>query len=261
MRKFGLIGYPLTHSFSQRYFTEKFEREGIADCVYSNFSIGSIGELGAVLADAELCGLNVTIPYKQQVMPFLDALSPVAEAIGACNCIRIEGGRRIGHNTDVVGFEQSLVKQLSGHHRKALVLGTGGAAKAVEWVLRRLGIDYLSVSRRAGGDGSGGDGAGAGRPGHGAGSIGYADVDAALLATHTLIVNTTPVGMYPDISVCPPLPYEALTRQHYLFDLVYNPARTLFLQKGEAHGAVVENGYDMLVLQAEESWRIWNSPL
>ena len=243
MRKFGLIGYPLTHSFSQRYFTEKFEREGIADCVYSNFSIGSIGDLGAVLADAELCGLNVTIPYKQQVMPFLDSLSPVVEAIGACNCIKIEGARRFGFNTDVVGFEQSLVKRLSGHHRRALVLGTGGAAKAVEWVLRRLGIEFLSVTREP-------------RPGRPA--IGYADVDAGLLATHTLIVNTTPVGTYPNVSECPPLPYEALTSRHYLFDLVYNPDRTLFLQKGEAHGAVVENGYDMLVLQAEESWRIWN---
>ena len=244
MRKFGLVGYPLTHSFSQRYFTEKFEREGIADSVYSNFSLEFIGDLAAVLADAELCGLNVTIPYKQQVMSFLDSLSPVVEAIGACNCIRIEGGRRFGHNTDVVGFEQSLVKKLSGHHRRALVLGTGGAAKAVEWVLRRLGIDFLSVSRAVG-----------------PGAIGYADVDAALLDTHELIVNTTPLGMYPNVSVCPPLPYEAFTPRHYLFDLVYNPARTLFLENGEARGAVVENGYEMLVLQAEESWRIWNSPL
>jgi shikimate dehydrogenase len=244
MRKFGLIGYPLTHSFSQRYFTEKFEREGIADCVYSNFSIPLIAFLAAVLADGELCGLNVTIPYKKDVIDFLDVLSPVVEATGACNCIRISGGRRFGHNTDVVGFEESLVKKLSGHHRSALVLGTGGAAKAVEWVLRKLGIDFLSVSRAAG-----------------SGAIGYADVDAALLDTHELIVNTTPLGMYPNVSVCPPLPYEALTPRHYLFDLVYNPARTLFLEKGEARGAVVENGYAMLVLQAEESWRIWNSPL
>jgi shikimate dehydrogenase len=241
MRKFGLIGYPLTHSFSQRYFTEKFEREGITDSVYTNFSIPSIAFLAAVLDDAELWGLNVTIPYKKDVIDFLDVLSPVVEAIGACNCIKISGGRRFGHNTDVVGFEQSLVKKLSGHHRKALVLGTGGAAKAVEWVLRKLGIDFLAVSRVAG-----------------PGAIGYADVDAALLGTHELIVNTTPLGMYPNVAVCPPLPYEALTPRHYLFDLVYNPARTLFLEKGEARGAVVENGYEMLVLQAEESWRIWN---
>jgi shikimate dehydrogenase len=241
MRKFGLIGYPLTHSFSQRFFTEKFEREGIADCVYSNFSIPSIAFLAAVLDDAELCGLNVTIPYKKDVIDFLDVLSPVVEAIGACNCIRISEGRRFGFNTDVVGFEQSLVKKLAGHHRRALVLGTGGAAKAVEWVLHRLGIGYLSVSRVAG-----------------PGSIGYADVDAALVGSHELIVNTTPLGMYPNVGECPPLPYGALTPRHYLFDLVYNPARTLFLEKGEAYGAVVENGYEMLVLQAEESWRIWN---
>ena len=241
MRKFGLIGYPLTHSFSQRFFTEKFEREGIAGCVYTNFSIPSMADLAAVLDDPELCGLNVTIPYKKEVIDFLDVLSPVVEAIGACNCIKIEGGRRFGFNTDVVGFEQSLVKKLAGHHGRALVLGTGGAAKAVEWVLHRLGIGYLSVSRVAG-----------------PGTIGYADVDVALLGAHELIVNTTPLGMYPNVLVCPPLPYEALTPRHYLFDLVYNPARTLFLQKGEARGAVVENGYEMLVLQAEESWRIWN---
>ena len=140
MRHYGLIGYPLSHSFSQRYFTEKFDREGITGCSYTNFSISSIDELPKVLADPELCGLNVTIPYKQQVIPFLDVLSPVVEAIGACNCIRIEDGVRTGHNTDVVGFERSLVKKLGDHHRQALVLGTGGAAKAVEWVLQQMGI-------------------------------------------------------------------------------------------------------------------------
>jgi shikimate dehydrogenase len=237
-----LIGYPLTHSFSQRFFTEKFEQGGIADCVYSNYSLASIAELSGVLADDELCGLNVTIPYKQQVLPFLDVSSPVVSAIGACNCIRILEGRRYGHNTDVVGFEQSLLKKLASHHRRALVLGTGGAAQAVHWVLQKLGISFLSVSRAAG-----------------AGVIGYADVDASLLASHTLVVNTTPVGMYPNVGECPPLPYAALTSRHYLFDLVYNPAKTLFLEKGEAAGAVVENGYEMLVLQAEESWRIWNA--
>ncbi len=241
MRTFGLIGYPLTHSFSQRYFTEKFEREGIADTIYSNYSLASISELSGVLADGGLRGLNVTIPYKKEVIAFLDASTAVVKEIGACNCISIPDGRRFGHNTDVVGFEQSLVKKLKGHHRSALVLGTGGAAKAVEWVLRRLGIEYLSVSRAAG-----------------PGTIAYADVDAALVDRHALIVNTTPLGMYPNVSGCPPLPYTALTPRHYLFDLVYNPARTLFLQKGEAQGAVVENGYEMLVLQAEESWRIWN---
>ncbi|HEY6900621.1 MAG TPA: shikimate dehydrogenase, partial [Puia sp.] len=146
MRRYGLLGYPLTHSFSQRYFTEKFKQEGITDCSYSNFSLPDIGELTEILADGSLCGLNVTIPYKEKVIAFLDERSPVVEEIGACNCIRITGGRKAGYNTDVVGFEQSLVKKLGGHHREALVLGTGGAAKAVEYVLRKLGIGYRLVT-------------------------------------------------------------------------------------------------------------------
>jgi len=248
MKRYGLIGYPLSHSFSQRYFTDKFEREGIRDCQYSNFSLPAIGALSSVLADTTLCGLNVTIPYKQQVMPFLNTLSAVVEEIGACNCIRIEAGRLTGYNTDVVGFERSLVRQLSPHHRMALVLGTGGASKAVEYVLRKLGIGYRRVSRSPG-------------PEHkdGGGDLGYDQVDAGILAEALLIINTTPVGMYPRVDECPPLPYEALTSRHYLFDLIYNPERTLFLQKGEARGAAVENGQEMLILQAEESWRIWNS--
>ena len=163
MRRYGLIGYPLSHSFSQRYFTEKFEREGIRDCTYSNYSIGEIGELSGVLADPLLCGLNVTIPYKQQVITFLHELSPVVGEIGACNCIRVIDGRLIGYNTDVVGFEQSLVRHLAPHHRRALVLGTGGAAKAVEYVLRKLGIGYRMVSRR---------------PRPDTGDLGYEQVDA-----------------------------------------------------------------------------------
>ena len=244
MRRYGLIGYPLGHSFSQRYFTEKFEREGISDCTYSNFSLGQIGELPAVLGDAALCGLNVTIPYKEQVISFLDALSPVVEEIGACNCIRVADGMLTGHNTDVVGFEQSLVPQLGAHHRQSLVLGTGGASKAVEYVLRKLGIAYRLVSRRPRSD---------------TGDLGYEDVDAGLLGLSTLVINTTPVGMYPHTDECPPLPYEALTPGHYLYDLIYNPERTLFLRNGEQRGAIVKNGQEMLVLQAEESWRIWNA--
>jgi shikimate dehydrogenase len=242
MRRFGLIGYPLTHSFSQKYFTEKFGREKINDCTYSNFSLRSIDELPAVLADPELFGLNVTIPYKQQVIPFLVELSPVVEAIGACNCIRIVGGRLIGHNTDVAGFERSLHRQLKPYHRRALVLGTGGASKAVEYVLRKLGIGYRLVSRR---------------PRPDTGDIGYDEIDGELLAEALLIINTTPVGMYPNVGECPPLPYAALTSRHYLYDLVYNPERTLFLQRGAERGAAVENGHEMLIIQAEESWRIW----
>ena len=245
MRRYGLIGYPLTHSFSQKYFTEKFGKEGIKDCTYSNFPIEGISALPAVLADGELCGLNVTIPYKEQVSEFLDERSPVVAAIGACNCIKIVAGRLTGHNTDVVGFEQSLLPKLGSHHRRALVLGTGGASKAVEYVLGKLGIDYRLVSRRPGVDSE---------------ELGYAEIDAALLGEYTLIVNTTPLGMYPHVEEFPALPYEAVGPRHYFFDLVYNPARTLFLQKGEERGAVVENGHDMLIIQAEESWRIWNAP-
>lgn len=243
MRRYGLIGYPLTHSFSERFFTEKFQREGINDCTYSNFPIAEIDALPQVLADPALCGLNVTIPYKQQVIRFLHELSPVVEDIGACNCIRIKRGRLGGYNTDVVGFERSLVRKLAPHHRKALVLGTGGASKAVGYVLRKIGIGYRLVTRH---------------PRPDTGDLGYGEIDAGLLAEFPLIINTSPVGMYPRVDDCPGLPYEALGPLHYLFDLVYNPARTLFLQKGEAAGAVVENGYEMLVLQAEESWRIWN---
>lgn len=243
MRKYGLIGYPLSHSFSQRYFTEKFEREGIMDCSYSNYSLSKIEELPAVLGDPDLYGLNVTIPYKEQVLRFLETRDAVVEETGACNCIRIFDGRLTGYNTDVVGFGQSLRRRLMPHHRKALVLGTGGAAKAVEYVLRQLGIGYRLVSRR---------------PRPDTGDLGYDQIDEGVLAEATLIVNTTPVGMYPNVDRCPPLPYRALTPRHYLFDLVYNPERTMFLQQGAERGAVVENGYEMLVLQAEESWRIWN---
>ena len=244
MRKFGLIGYPLTHSFSQRYFTEKFEREGIRDAVYSVFPIPHIEELEVLLADPELRGLNVTIPYKEQVLPFLNGRNEVVRAIHACNCIKIEEGKRIGYNTDVVGFRDSLIKKLLPHHREgALILGTGGAAKAVEYVIQELGIPYRFVTRR---------------PRPSTSDIPYEQVDAAVIRSHTLVINTTPLGMYPKITDAPPLPYEAIGSRHYLFDLVYNPEKTLFLQKGEERGAVIENGYEMLLLQAEESWRIWN---
>lgn len=244
MRKFGLIGYPLTHSFSQRYFTEKFEREGIADTSYFVFPLQHIAELTALFGDPELRGLNVTIPYKEQVLPFLDGKNEVVQQINACNCIRIEQGKRVGYNTDVVGFRDSLIKKWQPHHGQALILGTGGASKAVEYVMKELGISYRFVSRR---------------PRPSTTDLFYEQVDASLLRSHPLIINTTPLGMYPKIEDCPPLPYEAIGPRHYLFDLVYNPEKTLFLQKGEERGAVIENGYEMLIGQAEESWRIWTS--
>lgn len=245
MRRFGLIGFPLTHSFSQKYFTEKFEREGIRDCIYSNFSLRDIGELPAVLSDPELCGLNVTIPYKEKVLAFLDDRSPMVEAIGACNCIRIEGGRRTGYNTDGIGFERSLSPLLhSDPLPRTLILGSGGAAKAVEYVVREMGLTYRKVTRG---------------PKKDITDLHYSELDEDLLSRYKLIINTTPLGMFPNTDECPPLPYAAIGPDHILFDLIYNPERTLFLRKGEERGATVENGHKMLVLQAEESWRIWNS--
>ncbi|MEO5683708.1 MAG: shikimate dehydrogenase [Chitinophagaceae bacterium] len=243
MRQFGLIGYPLSHSFSKKYFTEKFEKEGLYDCAYENYPIASIAALQEMLAgNPALEGFNITIPYKEQVLPFLSDESDVVKEIKACNCIKIAGDKLIGYNTDVTGFEFSLKARLGNHHKKALILGTGGAAKAVEYVLRKLGIHYRYVSRTP-------------LPGN----LSYGDVTAELLADYTLIINTTPLGMYPNAAELPAIPYTSLGRNHYLFDLVYNPEKTLFLQRGEEQGAVIKNGQDMLVIQAEESWKIWNN--
>lgn len=244
MRRFGLIGYPLSHSFSQKYFTEKFRTAHIHDCVYDNFPLQNIDELRKVLdKHPDLTGLNVTIPYKEKVIPYLHHQDDVVKKIGACNCIKIVNGELHGYNTDVTGFEDSLRPLLETHHGKALVLGTGGAAKAVHFVMEKLGIIYLEVSRNP----------------STARQISYEQVTPLLLQDHKLIINTSPLGMYPNVDECPPIAYEALTPLHYLFDLVYNPPTTLFLQKGEEHGSVTKNGADMLVIQAEKSWEIWNA--
>ena len=245
MRKFGLIGYPLSHSFSQKFFSEKFLKEHIEDCIYENYSLPSIDLLPSTIASQpDLCGLNVTIPYKEQVIAFLHDSDDVVKRIGACNCIDIRQGKLYGFNTDVSGFEQSLKKNLQPHHAKALILGTGGGSKAVEFVINKLGIEYKLVSRNPNSSSST--------------QIGYSRITASLLATHTLIINTTPLGMFPNIDQYPPIPYNALTSNHFLFDLIYNPAKTLFLQKGEEQGATIQNGLEMLIIQAEESWKIWN---
>jgi shikimate dehydrogenase len=243
MRKFGLIGYPLGHSFSGKYFREKFQRTSITDCVYSNYAIESIGLLAGILEDAELEGLNVTIPYKESVIPFLHQKDPVVIETGACNCIRIKDGFLTGYNTDVKGFEKSLTEKLTGTDNRALVLGTGGSSKAVSWVLRQRGIGFLYVSRKVSGE---------------ADQISYSDLDREIIESHSLIINSTPLGMYPKTGECPPIPYEWVGAKHYLFDLVYNPAKTLFLEKGESAGARIKNGADMLAIQAEASWDIWN---
>jgi shikimate dehydrogenase len=243
MRKFGLIGYPLGHSFSGKYFREKFERESIANCVYSNYEISDISSLPDVLADQELEGLNVTIPYKERVIHFLHKKDPVVEEIAACNCISISGGILTGYNTDVIGFEESLAQRLTEKDKRALVLGTGGSSRAVAWVLEKRGIDFLYVSRYKR---------------DAAIHIGYEDLTPEIIKSHSLIINSTPVGMDPNADNCPPIPYEWIGPTHYLFDLVYNPARTLFLKKGEERGARIKNGADMLIIQAEASWKIWN---
>lgn len=242
MKTYGLIGYPLSHSFSKGFFTRKFEEEHIAGCQYETFPIPAITELPALLDQhPDLCGLNVTIPYKEQVIPYLDELSDAAANIGAVNCIRLKDGKKKGFNTDVIGFRNSLQPLLQPHHNRALVLGTGGAAKAVMYALQEMNIPYIVASRT---------------PGNGA--VAYSSLDQATMEAHTLIVNTTPLGMYPNVDACPDIPYAFITSRHLLYDLVYNPAETLFLQKGAAQGAIVKNGHEMLILQAEASWDIWN---
>jgi shikimate dehydrogenase len=239
-----LIGYPLGHSFSKQYFTEKFEREGITDCIFEAFPIASINEFPALLkSNPDIKGLSVTIPYKEQVLQFVDELSDEVKSIGASNSIKITRGKLTAYNTDIVGFEKSFIKSLQPQHTQALVLGTGGASKAVQYVLRKLGIEYLIVTRNNDQ-----------HPGH----ITYADIDEALMKEYFIIINATPAGMHPNENAAPAIPYDQLTPSHYLYDLVYKPAKTLFLQQGEKMGAAIENGYDMLLIQAEESWRIWN---
>jgi shikimate dehydrogenase len=244
MKTYGLIGFPLTHSFSKKYFTEKFLREGHTDCHYENFPLEKIEAVENIFNSyPDLQGLNITIPYKESIMPFLDDATAVVKSIGACNCIKISNGKKIGHNTDVIGFGSSLDRHRKSSHQKALVLGTGGVAKAVCYALQMRNISFLQVSRKP----------------KSTGEIAYHQIDKDLIRSHTLIINTTPLGMYPNLDACPPLPYEFLTSSHYLFDLIYNPERTLFLQKGMEAGAVIENGSDMLKIQADASWEIWNS--
>jgi shikimate dehydrogenase len=242
MKIYGIIGYPLSHSFSKKYFTEKFLREGLTDCAYENFPLKSIDDFRALLVShPSLHGLNVTIPYKEQILHFLHVITDLVKATGACNCIKIVEGKLTGYNTDIMGFEKSLKKRLQPNHNQALILGTGGAAKAVQYVLAKAGIGYQYVSRKKS-----------------ATSISYDELNRKIISSHTLIINTTPLGMYPRVVEAPQIPYSALTAQHLLFDLIYNPDKTLFLQKGEQMGAEIQNGLEMLIIQAEENWRIWN---
>ncbi len=238
---YGLIGFPLTHSFSPGYFNAKFEAYGI-DAKYELFPIKEIASVREVIAsNAGLAGLNVTIPYKEAVMPFLDGIDAVAAQVGAVNCISIMDGKTRAYNTDVIGFEKSLLPLLQLQHTHALVLGSGGASKAVLYVLAKLGVTAKVVSRQPA-----------------PGNLAYTDVTPELIAKYTVIINTTPLGMYPNVGVCPPIPYEALGSRHLLYDLIYNPPITKFLAMGMAQGAQIKNGQEMLELQAEASWEIWN---
>jgi shikimate dehydrogenase len=244
MSLYGLIGYPLGHSFSKQYFTKKFEKEGI-NAVYETFPIPFINDFPALLkAHPGLKGLSVTIPYKEQVLQYITEFSPEVKAIGATNSIKIVGDKLIAYNTDIVGFRESFMKLLKPSHTKALVLGTGGAAKAVQYVLKQIGIDFLVVTRsevlneRL---------------------INYKMINEHTMKEYTVIINCSPAGMEPNEHSYPDIPYHLITPDHYLYDLVYKPAKTIFLERGEERGATVQNGYEMLLIQAEESWRIWNS--
>lgn len=245
MDKYGLIGFPLGHSFSINYFNQKFTDEGI-DATYENFEIPSIDLLPEILdSNPELCGLNVTIPYKEKVISFLDNVSPEARAIGAVNVIRVthEGKRTIlkGFNSDVIGFTRSIEPMLEKFHKKALILGTGGASKAINFGLKSLGLETVFVSRFE-------------RPG----TTQYNKITPEIIKEYNVIVNCTPCGMYPHTEECPALPYEAMDNHTILYDLIYNPDNTLFMKKGAEHGANVKNGLEMLLLQAFASWEFWN---
>ena len=243
MNEYGLIGFPLGHSFSKQYFTQKFEKEGIQDCSFTLFPLENIEQLNDLLStQPHLKGLAVTIPYKQSVIPFLHSISNEAAEIAAVNCIEFLPEGLKGHNTDVTGFKKSFLPFLKHHHTKALVLGTGGGSKAVQFVLSKMGIPFLLVSRFPENDAS----------------ISYLQVNKQLLREYTIVINTTPVGMYPYENNCPDIPYQCITPNHFLFDLIYKPEETKFLQMGKEKGATIKNGYQMLIIQAEENWRIWN---
>ena len=262
MNYYGLLGYPLTHSFSKKYFTEKFEKEKLTDHAYNLFELKNLDKFPELLwANSKLCGLNVTVPHKIGIVRYLDWISAEAKQVGAVNCIRISAESPVlaafsgevgiqdhdfkleGFNTDVYGFEHSL-KPLLYHqtHRKALILGNGGASRAVKFVLDKLGISYLLVTRKPGRE-----------------HFLFKDITRQIMEDHTLIINTTPLGMAPNIGEYPPLPYEYISDKHLLYDLIYNPEQTQFLKNGFERGAATKNGYEMLLLQAEKSWEIWRS--
>ncbi len=247
MKQYGLIGYPLSHSFSAQFFSEKFFREGIKNCRYDLFPIENINKLLPLInSNKELKGFNITIPYKQSILPFLYFIDPVAKEISAVNTIKIEKKNNVilhGYNTDVFGFEESLKPLLLKHHKKAIILGSGGSSKAVAFVLSKLGIEFCIVSRKKIST---------------ACTFEYSDLNEEIISSHHIIINATPAGMFPNLSESPDIPYDFITKDHLMFDLVYNPFETQFMKKGIEKGATVSNGLQMFYLQAEKSWQIWN---
>jgi shikimate dehydrogenase len=246
MKLFGLIGNPLSHSYSQDYFNLKFEKENLMDCQYRLFPVESLEGLQDIISDnPELVGLNVTIPFKKMMLNYLHEADPVTKETGAVNCIKIDrtagSPLLLGYNTDVYGFEHSLKPLLKSWHTQALILGSGGAAGAVAYVLKSLKIDHIFVSRNPGQKNQ----------------IGYPALNRKLVEEHLLIIQTTPVGMFPDTGMCPDIPYKWITSGHLFFDLIYNPGETLFLKKGREKGAQIKNGLEMFYLQAEKSWEVW----
>ncbi|MFO7613241.1 MAG: shikimate dehydrogenase [Bacteroidales bacterium] len=245
MRTYGIIGTPLSHSLSKSYFEKKFREENLEDCRYENYPLHDISELpGLIKRESTLCGLNVTVPYKEPVLRYVDRLNPLAAEIGAVNVLKInrmKGEVMVeGHNTDMPAFRDTLQPLLKRHHQRALVLGAGGASRAVGFALKTLGINYSIVSRSPK-----------------ANQLSYSMLDKSVIRNHPLIINTSPVGMFPDTVSFPEIPYDAVTGDHFLYDLVYNPQETVFLSKGAARGAMVKNGLEMLYRQAELGWEMW----
>ncbi len=239
-KQFGLVGRNIDYSFSRKYFTEKFQKLDLKNNEYVNFDIDDISDFQN-LDLSNVKGLNVTIPYKKEIIPFLNDVDIEAREVGAVNTIKMVEGKMVGYNTDIYGFQKSIEPLLQKHHKRALILGTGGASQAVAYVFRKLKVPYLFVSRRSN-----------------EGMIEYSQLNKQLLEEYQIIVNCTPLGTFPDVERCPNIPYEYLTVNHLLYDLIYNPAETSFLKKGKEKGAKIKNGYEMLVFQAEKSWEIWN---
>ncbi|MFN8152716.1 MAG: shikimate dehydrogenase [Bacteroidia bacterium] len=244
MKTFALVGQKLGHSFSRAWFTSKFEREGLEDYRYLNLELERMEDLQRAIKGLDLSGFNVTIPYKAAILPYLSEISPEAAAIGAVNTVKVIDGKLLGFNTDVIGFEKTLLPLLKPCHTQALILGTGGAARAAAYVLRKLDIDYSFVSRT----------------GEGEKVLRYAQLTMLDIRNAGIIINASPAGMFPATENKPDIPYEGVDKYHLLYDMVYNPPVTRFMEQGELYGACTKNGYDMLIGQAEAAWEIWNSP-